>query len=143
MQPTADPLQLAEKSPSTSSPPLGNERPFATMSLCEMPGNPRIKIDLHSRDSLQRITHEDGFTHIDHVVLGALLTCTHGGRKRGREPAGWLNEAQLQEHLRAKRQLNRTRSVETLPLYQGRPSMETLPPAYASRSSLQTRQPTR
>ncbi|CAE6401089.1 unnamed protein product [Rhizoctonia solani] len=142
-QPLADPLELPEKSALTSPPPSGSDGPFATMSLCDMPGNPRIKIDLHSRDSLQRITHEDGFTHIDHVVLGALLTCTHGGRKRGREPVGWLNEAQLQEHLRAKRQLNRTRSTETLPLYRARPSTETLPPAYASRSSLQSRQSTR
>ncbi|KAG8730887.1 hypothetical protein FRC11_005581 [Ceratobasidium sp. 423] len=140
-QPLAN--SLPEASPSTSSlPPLG-ERPFATLTLCDIPGKPRVKISLHSRDSLQRITHEDGFTDIDHVVLGALLTCTHGGRKRGREPDGWLNEAQLQEHLRAQRQLYRARSTETLPLYQARPSAETLPPAYASRTSLQSRQSTR
>ncbi|KAJ1304697.1 hypothetical protein OPQ81_005836 [Rhizoctonia solani] len=101
-----------------------------------------IKIDLHTRDSLQRIAHEDGLTDMDHVVLGALLTCTHGGRKRGKEPDGWLNEAQLQEHLRAQRQLHRTRSSETLPVYQTRPSFETLPPAYTSRVSLQIRQST-
>ncbi|KDN49782.1 hypothetical protein RSAG8_01847, partial [Rhizoctonia solani AG-8 WAC10335] len=144
-QPPANSFQSPETSPPplTSSPPLLSERPFATMTLY-MPGSPWIKIDLHSRDSLQRIAHDDGFADLDHVVLGALLTCTHAGRKRGKEPDGWLNEAQLREHLRAKHQLvNRTRSIETLPVYRARQSGESLAPSYASRTSVQARESTR
>ncbi|CUA66727.1 hypothetical protein RSOLAG22IIIB_00174 [Rhizoctonia solani] len=139
-QPAVDdsfqPSEKPSSSPPTSLPSI-SEVPFATMTLQDMPGNPWIKIDLHSRDSLQRIVHEDGFTDLDHVVLGALLTCTHAGRKPGREPDGWLNETQLQEHLRAKNQLNRAQSIDTLPVYRARRSGETLPPAYGSRTSLQ------
>ncbi|CAE6366158.1 unnamed protein product [Rhizoctonia solani] len=137
-QTVTDSFQSPETSPSaSSSPPLVSEQPLATMTLQDMPGNPWIKISLHIRDSLQRIAHEDGLTDLDHVVLGALLTCTHAGRKRGREPDGWLNETQLREHLRAKRQLNRTQSIDTLPAYRASQSGETLPPAYGSRASLQ------
>ncbi|KAL5631327.1 hypothetical protein ACGC1H_006999 [Rhizoctonia solani] len=134
----ADSFQSPETSPSaSSSPPLVSEQPFATMTLHNIPGNPWIKIGLHIRDSLQRVAHEDRLTDLDHVVIGALLTCSHAGRKRGRgEPDGWLNEAQLREHLRAKHQINRTQSIDTLPAYRARQSGETLPPAYGSRTSL-------
>ncbi|CEL60788.1 hypothetical protein RSOLAG1IB_04027 [Rhizoctonia solani AG-1 IB] len=111
---------------------------FATVTFCSPTGKPGIKIDLYSRECLYRTVREDGLTDMDHVILGALLSCTSGGRKRGKVPEGWLNEAQLQEHLRAQRQIYRTRSNETLPLYRARSSthMES-PPPYASRVSLQ------
>ncbi|CAE6416983.1 unnamed protein product [Rhizoctonia solani] len=135
-QPVTNPPELPETPPSTASTHL-SDRLFATMTSCHLAGKPGIKFDFYSRDCLHRAVHEDGFTDMDHVILGALLSCTSGGRKRGKEPEGWLNEAQLRDHLRALRQVHRTRSNETLPLYRARSSMEALPPAYAPRTSLQ------
>lgn len=134
-----DSPQASAGSSNPSTSPGSNKVPqaLATLVFCFIPGKPKVKIDLHSRGLLREEVGEDAFTDLDHVVLSALLTVMSGGRKAQRPPAGWLNEAQLQERLLAQhRALQPNRSTDTLPLYQAPSSLEGGPPPYASRPSL-------
>jgi hypothetical protein len=130
----SSPVSL-QASPSTPTKGL-----LATLMVCSFPGKPSIKIDVHAGHLLQQVLGEDGLTDLDHVVLGALLACVSGGRKQGKEPKGWLNEAQLQEQLRSRCLTQTCQSSETLPLYQSDSSTDGCPPLYASRISIVSRQ---